>query len=293
MLKINLLILRFIVIAGISIQLTASTNVPTGGTKTLDNITTKTGGGELIIANPQKISSVSFTAGMLSIQTSNLGKLNEVDFNRDTGNSTPTSGSNLPQVLETTQTLTLAIVKKNGWIPTTAYKLDQNDIVVDTSYKIDSSHGPVEAPVGAVVYLTDTLAPRVGTKLTITSLLGTGDLNIGKADFPIYIEGANDPTGIRPSPAQPSYPAKGQTGSVEVLSALPAGNYTVTDGTFIPSNASTNGAAGSITVESGAALDCATHQVKSAALPSGQLTLRSGGTIILGDGVFDKAVVLN
>ncbi|MCX7342852.1 MAG: hypothetical protein NT128_01730, partial [Proteobacteria bacterium] len=179
MLKINLLILRFIVIAGISIQLTASTNVPTGGTKTLDNITTKTGGGELIIANPQKISSVSFTAGMLSIQTSNLGKLNEVDFNRDTGNSTPTSGSNLPQVLETTQTLTLAIVKKNGWIPTTAYKLDQNDIVVDTSYKIDSSHGPVEAPVGAVVYLTDTLASRVGTKLTITSLLGTGDLNIG------------------------------------------------------------------------------------------------------------------
>lgn len=297
------LVLGFLVT--ILIHLSASQNVDTGDTilqtkaiNAKNNYYKKTGGGTYVLTKTNNnMNGITLSAGKLQIalpnNTSTLDT--EINFQRNAPLTT-TGGGNLPQVLETTSTITISTITKND--QPSSYILQTKDIIngkYNTSYKIDSSHGPVDAPVSTVVSFVDTIAPVLGTKLTIITLKGSGDLRIGKADFPEYMAGNDDPV-ILPAATPISYP-KGVTGSVEILSALPAGNYTITDGTLILNPAITS-ATGSITIENQAILDCS-HNVSKAHLPSGSLTLKVGTNpslcpiIILGPGTFDKVITLS
>ena len=86
------------------------------------------------------------------------------------------------------------------------------------------------------------------------------------------------------------------TSIVSVASALPtgAGNYTVSSGVLrIADIAATAGATGTVEIQNGGILDCATNTVLAAdRFPSGTLTLRGGGALKLGIGTFLKNIVL-
>lgn len=298
------LILIFLAI--ISMQLSAtSDNAATGTTDTQtipisakNKYFQKTGDGTYVLTRTDNtMNGITIAAGRLkidlTIDTTNLNT--EIQFQRSGGTS-PKSISILPQVLETTKSLTISTVTKNDSI--SSYTLQKGDVINGTynaSYTIDSTHGPVDAPIGTVVTFADTIAPALGTKLTITNLQGTGDLRIGKADFPAYMSGNDDPLTL-PAANPIPYP-KGVTGSVEVLSALPAGNYTVTDGK-LTLNPQITSATGTITVEEQAILDCS-KGVTRQHLPSGTLTLKAGtnpnscATILLSSGTFDKAITIS
>ena len=76
-------------------------------------------------------------------------------------------------------------------------------------------------------------------------------------------------------------------GIVKFQSSIPEGDYIISKGTLIPSAIVTS-TTGTITVDSGATLDCSVNNVSDGHLPSGALTVR--GTIILPNGVFDKEI---
>ena len=111
-----------------------------------------------------------------------------------------------------------------------------------------------------------TFSPATSTTLTLTALTGAADMTVTGAD---------------------------STSIVSVASALPSGGvYTVTGGVLRLANIAAAGG-GTVTVNSGAILDCATNSVfASDRFPSGTLTLRAGGKIQSAAGTFAKAIVL-
>lgn len=298
----------------LSIELSAVSSINVGTGLTISDTDTnkyikasgkyfpKTGGGTYLLKQPASdlMAGITIGAGRLKIDIPTGTTLDtNIQFTRNDPTS-PTSGANLPQVLETTNSITISTVTKND-STSASYTLKSGDVIsgtYDASYKIDSSHGPVDALAGATVTFADTIATAIGTKLTITTLQGVGDLRIGKGGFPAYMCGDDDPVSLLSATNPPAYP-KGQTGTVEVLSALPAGagNYTVTDGK-LTLNPKATSATGTITVEDQAILDCS-KGVTSQHLPSGTLILKAGtnpnscATIFLSYGTFDKAISIS